>query len=156
MTVPPNNDDRLVDFLRANRPIPPPMSPNSETQMMKAIAEASAIASLSSVPSKVSPNRRLWLIPSVIAAGFAIAWGSDRLLTSSKLNPIELASLETFLENNWDGVEAESEAIESEPDWFLSTNPTDSSPTFATGKERREDNKQGMDRYSAQPVMLYH
>lgn len=156
MTVPPNNEDRLVDFLRANRPIPPPMSPNSEAQMMKAIADASAIVDPSSVTAKISPYRRLWLIPSVIAAGVAIAWGSDRLLTSPKPNPLELASLETFLENNWEGVEAENEAVESEPDWFLSTNLTHSSHTFATGKGRREDNKQSIERYPVQPVMLYH
>ena len=110
-----NNDQPLVDFLRQNRPDVPPVNEELEARIM-ALVEASP----SSEPVKKSSvipfrRRRFWLMQGAIAAGLAIAWGTNYLLTPKPPTAIELASLELFIEDTWDGVLEE----EYQNDWDL-------------------------------------
>lgn len=112
MTKLSSDEQKLQAFMRQHRPVPPPASPDLEEQLMQAIAFNSnttvnkpinlAIAK-SQKPNRV---RQRWLIPSTIAAGLLITWSSTRLLipTSELAN----ASLEAFLETNWNDVIGET------------------------------------------------
>jgi hypothetical protein len=100
----PNNDQKLVDFIRQNRPDLPPENQDLEAQIMAAVAANPRSESRQN--SSVIPFRRrsLWLMPPAIAAGLLMAWGTNRLLTPPPPTATELASLEVFIENTWDGV----------------------------------------------------
>jgi anti-sigma factor RsiW len=90
----PNDDDRLKEFLRQHAGAVPPAAPNLEQQIMVAVAS-------SPQPARY---RRLWFVPPAIAAALAIAWAGSRLLVPAPLSATELASLEAFMESNWNGV----------------------------------------------------
>lgn len=117
MTQPPKNSDRLGDFLRQHCPVPPSPSPDLEQRIMNAIA--------TSPQAKTFPHRQ-WLIPSVIAASLLIAWVGKSLLMPPKPSAAELASLEAFIENTWEDVEATSEASDTELDEFDLSKSTNS------------------------------
>jgi hypothetical protein len=110
----PNNDQKLVEFLRQNRPDLPPENQDLEAQIMAAVAATPR--SESGQNSSVIPFRRrsLWLMPPAIAAGLLIAWGTSRLLTPPPQTATELASLEVFIENTWDEV-----LDQDSQDWYL-------------------------------------
>lgn len=128
MTQPPMDDEHLVDFLRQNRPIPPSTPPDLEERIMISITASST----SSSPPNVTafPYRRLWVVPSAIVAGVLIAWGSDRFFAPTRPTAAELASLETFLENNWNGIGVENETTDLDADWFSPANPTNPSNNY--------------------------
>jgi hypothetical protein len=110
----PNDDERLVKFLRQHRPSVPPAAPGLEDQIMQAVASSG---------SHYPVRRRLWVVPPVaIAAGVLIAWVGHQVLTPP-MATVDPANLEAFLEDNWDGVVSETpEVIASEPnesDWLL-------------------------------------
>lgn len=110
----PNNDQKLVEFLRQNRPDLPPENQDLEAQIMAAVAATPR--SESGQNSSVIPFRRrsLWLMPPAIAAGLLMAWETSRLLTPAPPTVTELASLEVFIENTWDGV-----LDKDSQDWYL-------------------------------------
>lgn len=110
----PNNDQKLVDFLRQNRPDLPPENQDLESQIMAAVAATPQ--NRGGQKSSVIPFRRrsLWLMPPAIAAGLSIAWGTSLLLTPTPPTTTELASLEVFIENTWDGV-----LDQDSQDWYL-------------------------------------
>lgn len=114
MSHPPKDSDRLVDFLRQHRPVPPSPPPDLEERIMTAVA--------ASPHAKTFPHRRLWLIPSAIAGTLLIAWGSTNLHQQPKPSAAELASLEAFLENTWEDVGGSSEASDTELDEFDPSN----------------------------------
>ncbi|XWK86882.1 MAG: hypothetical protein U7127_22140 [Phormidium sp.] len=139
----PNDDQRLVDFLRQNRPEIPPSPPDLEEKLFCAIASSPPPQLHHHSPNHPSRFRQLWLVPPAIAASLALAWGGNYLrennsfatinslsptaapnlnksisktskvfISSSNylpgqnrvLNHQELVKIESFLENNWNGV----------------------------------------------------
>jgi hypothetical protein len=109
MTQLPPDDKQWQEFLRKHRPTPPPAAANLEDQLMNAICVNSETGSQKGEPhfpnvTSRKPVRiwRLWAVPSVIAAGLLMALTSSRLLIFSPDS--SNASLEAFLETNWNEV----------------------------------------------------
>lgn len=128
MTQLSSDDQKLQAFLRQNRPTPPPTTSDLEEQIMQAIACTNTTTNKSTnlaiaKPQKPNRVRQLWLIPSTIAAGLLITSSSVRLLfpTPEASN----ASLESFLETNWNDVTGETANNPARNnllnDWILET-----------------------------------
>lgn len=75
----PNDDQRLVDFLRQNRPEIPPSSPDLEEKLFSAIASSPPPQLHHHSRNNISRFRQLWLVPPAIAASLALAWGGNYL-----------------------------------------------------------------------------
>lgn len=88
-----NDDERLVEFLHQYRPDVPPASPDLEQKIICAVTTS---------PQK-SHKQRSWLVPSAVAAGLLIAWTGYRSLMPANFSTAQ-ASLDAFLESNWDGI----------------------------------------------------
>ncbi len=128
----PKDDGRLVDFLRQNFPSPPAASPDLEAQILEAIA---------SLPDRekhqelaTQPDRRngrvlpLWeWRGAIVAASLLAAWTGYRLFTPQRLTPIDLVSLEAFVETNWNGVVSDAPTVEPVFEWFFSAQPSSES-----------------------------
>ncbi len=115
MTPLPPDDKQWQEFLRKHCPTPPPAAADLEEQLMNAIER-----------SPQTPNsRRLWAVPSALAAGLLMAWSGYRTLIPSPALSTSSASLEAFLENNWNDVVGETPAPVGSPnntiqsDWIL-------------------------------------
>lgn len=112
MTQLSSDDQKLQAFLRQHRPVPPPASPELEEQLMQAIAfDAKTTVDKQTnlaLAKSQKPNqaRLLWLIPSTIAASLLIIWSSSHLLIPAP--ELANASLESFLETNWNDVTGET------------------------------------------------
>lgn len=123
----PNDDERLVEFLRQYRPDVPPAAPNLEAEIWQAIASSPQSSFQPRSLRVLPPFRKL---ATGIAAGFLLAWGGVRLLTPATL--IDTASLETFMVNHWDGVVDEtvevSQSDNTETDWLLLADGNNASP----------------------------
>lgn len=117
MTQSPQEEKEWQVFLRENRPTPPPAAKDLEEQLMKAIA----------ISNRPVRKRRLWAISSTIAASLLMAWGGYHFLGISQ-DSTNYASLENFMENNWNEVVGEVPASlpsnASQADWLLETNTT--------------------------------
>lgn len=74
MTKLPNDDQRLVDFLRQNRPEIPPYNPELEENLFQAIASSPPPQLHHRSPNNSSRFRKLWLVPPAIAASLALVW----------------------------------------------------------------------------------
>ncbi|MBH8576206.1 hypothetical protein I8752_25085 [Nostocaceae cyanobacterium CENA369] len=94
-----SDDDRdLVDFLCQHRPKIPPASPDLSQQILQQVEN---------LPIQPLPHRsRLWLVTPVIAAGLIAALFSW-VLVPAKPSEAELATLQTFIESNWQGTVSE-------------------------------------------------
>lgn len=118
MTKYPNDDERLVEFLRQHRPSVPPASPNLEQQIMLG----------ASSHMRHQGRRQLWIVPPTIVAGLLMFWTGYRILTPSSPS-VDTASLETFLVNNWDGVVGDTSVAPqrdtAEADWLTLANSKD-------------------------------
>lgn len=121
----PKDDKNLTGFLRKYRPDIPPAKSDFEQQLMTEIAKISH----NSPKHKLFalPHRSLWLLPPTIAAGLLIAWNGHRALLSPQPSQAELASLEVFIENNWDGMVNDKPAIDPQIEW-VSAKKTKNSP----------------------------
>ncbi|MFB2878273.1 hypothetical protein [Floridanema aerugineum] len=82
----PNDDQRLVDFLRQNRPEIPPSPPDLEEKLFCAIASSPPPQLHHHSPNHPSRFRQLWLVPPAIAASLALAWGGNYLRQNNSLN----------------------------------------------------------------------
>lgn len=104
----PENDQKLVDFLRQHHPDVPPVSEDLEARIMAAVEASHPSEAIEKAieKSSVIPLRRrsLWLMPPAIAAGLLITWGTHHWLTPAPPTATELASLEVFIETIWDEV----------------------------------------------------
>lgn len=113
--LPPDDDKQWQEFLHQNCPTPPPASPDLEEQLINAIE-------MSQQPAN---SRRLWALPPAIAAGLLMVWSSYRtLMPIPELS--NSATVEAFLEDNWNGVVGETQASlqsnTTQEDWMLSAN----------------------------------
>lgn len=112
LTSPPE-DAALVSFLRQYRPVPPAAPPEAEAQLMAAIAQMPH-------PPQTHPGRwlgRHWkLTGAAILAGVSVGlglgltpqWQQARSPQLDNPQTAELAALEAFLENSWEGALAQS------------------------------------------------
>ncbi|NMG09130.1 hypothetical protein [Brasilonema sp. UFV-L1] len=89
----PNDDKDLIHFLRQHRTQIPPASPDLEKRILQDV-QASPMQVL-------RPSSRLWLVPGVIAASLVAAVVGYRALAPTQPSAAEVASLETFIESNW-------------------------------------------------------
>ncbi len=121
----PKDDKNLTGFLRKYRPDVPPAKLDFEQQLMTEIAKIPQNSPKNKLFSW--PHRGLWLLPPTIAAGLLIAWNGHRYLLSPQPSPAELASLEVFIENNWDGMVNDKPAIDTQIEWVSAKKPKNSS-----------------------------
>ncbi len=100
MTSSPNDEQdlKLVNFLRQHHPEVPVASPDLERRILQDI-ETLRTTSIP-IQRRRSP---VWLVPSVIAAGMVAAIVGYHSLVPPSPTPAELAKLERFMENNWQG-----------------------------------------------------
>ena len=110
MTQPPyppsssQDDRRLVRFLQQHRLAVPTAAPDLEFRLMQTVEQE--IQRNPVLDTIVTARRnRLWLrlMPPAILATLLLAWTGYRLLTPPKLTPEQIADLEFFMENTWDG-----------------------------------------------------
>lgn len=118
MTQFPDDDKRLVEFLRQHRGHVPPSAPDLESQIMQAVASAPP-----------QGRRKIWLLPSAIVASLLVTWAGYRVLVphTASTASTNTAELEAFLATNWDSVvagetPASSSSQDAEADWLLSEN----------------------------------
>ncbi|MBE9229951.1 hypothetical protein IQ264_31615 [Phormidium sp. LEGE 05292] len=81
----PNDDQRLVDFLRQNRPEIPPSSPDLEEKLFQAIASSTLPQLHHNSRKHSSRYRQLWLVPPAIAASVALVLAGNYLRGNSSL-----------------------------------------------------------------------
>ncbi|MFB2897630.1 hypothetical protein ACE1CI_32330 [Aerosakkonemataceae cyanobacterium BLCC-F50] len=82
----PNDDQRLIDFLRQNRPEVPPSPPDLEEKLFCAIASSPPPQLHHHSPNHPSRFRQVWLVPPAIAASLALAWGGNYWRENNSLN----------------------------------------------------------------------
>ncbi|MBE9127135.1 MULTISPECIES: hypothetical protein [unclassified Coleofasciculus] len=116
MTQLPPDDKEWQEFLRQHCPTPPPAADDLEDRLLNAIEEQ----------EQPMRSRGLWAIPPAIVAGLLMAWSGYRTLIPLPEPSHSSASLEAFLENNWNSVTGEtpvSSSPESTPaNWVLLAN----------------------------------
>jgi hypothetical protein len=115
MTQLPPDDKQWKEFLQQYRPAPPPTPDGFEERLMKAVDQS---------PHPLL-SRRLWALPPALVAGLLMAWSGYRTLVPIS-EPSNSANVETFLEDNWNGVVGEtlvsSQSNSTQTDWLLSAN----------------------------------
>ncbi|WP_017324754.1 hypothetical protein [Synechococcus sp. PCC 7336] len=105
MTVPPDEEQKLVNFLRQYCPDPPPADPALRDEIL-----ARAVLHPHSPRSRW--RRWRWAIPPVVAAAILAGW----LWPRPSLTTAELEELENYLISSWSA----STTIEADPfdDWL--------------------------------------
>ncbi len=121
MTKFSNDDEPLVEFLQKHRPHIPEGKADLEAQIMAVISNSETILQLNQSNRFMQNVGRgfhwwLWFIPAAIAAVVLMTWGGQRYLSASKPNPAQLASLEAFIESNWDGSGVDTEPMDNDSD----------------------------------------
>lgn len=133
-----NSDEKLVDFLKQYRPNIPEAAPDLEQRLLAALEkdEVDRPESPLNLPEKRSRISSIakWAFPPAIAASLLVFWSGYRLLIPTPVHPDEVAHLEAFLLNNWDGVlnedNGEIAGDRSQTDWLnISVNADNELPT---------------------------
>ena len=105
----PDKDENLVQFLRHYRPIAPAPPNDLEKRVMAMVQQH---------PRSSPVSRKLWIIPSAIAAIACLAWGASRWLeptpnfASHESQSQELAA---FLVDNWQNVADPPASLHADP-----------------------------------------
>jgi hypothetical protein len=95
-----DDDDNLANFIRQYRPEVPPVSPNLENKILQDVEKLHIV----SLPPKRQHYRwRKMFILGAIASGLLAVIFGYRALIPATPSPAELASLENFMESNWQG-----------------------------------------------------
>ncbi|MEH2057591.1 MAG: hypothetical protein V7K97_15785 [Nostoc sp.] len=106
MTHLPNDDSDLINFLSQHCPEVPPASPDLEQQILQ------QVKTWPQAPLRNYSRLRL-VLPALAAGLVAAAIVGYRALIPPQPSPAELASLETFIESNWQAT-ASSEHLGSD------------------------------------------
>ena len=115
--LPTDDDDSLVNFLKANRPEVPPATPDLEERIVQVVESKTTSPVNRFFQHDPAKCRRLWLVPPAIAVGVLFAIGSDSLRSSTLFrsswatttpSEAEMVSLEAFLEHNWNNLTFDS------------------------------------------------
>ncbi len=90
----PDDDTKLVNFLRQNRPIPPSANLNLEMRILAQIEGKKPVI------KKSKP----WIISSIIGASLMMIFSGYNLWKYQEMASIDHSSVETFLAQNLDSV----------------------------------------------------
>jgi hypothetical protein len=113
----PNNDRDLVNFLQQHRPLPPKAKIRLETQLME-LVERQPQTSAKHI------SGFLWAVPSAIAMGLVITWGSQRFSQPTPQVVQENLNLELLLVDNWETTTIEDSYF-STNSYFSTTSKTE-------------------------------
>lgn len=133
----PPDDEKLVEFLRQYRPVPPPAGASAEERLLAAIESEPKV--------RHSPYSFRWAIPALVAAGVLLVWGSIRLFTPLTLpqgqvadrnrDATDTADIEEFMFSSWNGAIDGATPIayndSSESNWAL-LNELESNSDFSS------------------------
>lgn len=107
-------DDRLVEFLHQYRPCPPPEAMGLEDRIVQDIQR------LTPEQTVTRSRRKVWVF-GAIAASLVLAIGGyarwSTQLANQPLSEAEIASLDRFLQDTWQGIGQTSSSVEDP--WFL-------------------------------------
>lgn len=123
------DDCTLVQFLRQHRPTVPPAAIDLEDRVMAALATTDW--ETDGVPSRVTPiapalGIHLWRRPSrqwllagtVLAVSVLAAWSGQRLWRLAQApSPAEVAEIEQFMEQSWQGTLVSATTDAYNPFW---------------------------------------
>jgi hypothetical protein len=105
MTEHHDDDKKLVNFLRQNRPQIPPTSPKLEDKIIYQISQYPENTRSRKIEKFIYifqiHRRFLYFFSPVIAVGIIIFISSNHLLTPQKPSESEISKIEDFMENNW-------------------------------------------------------
>ena len=107
-----NSDEKLVNFLKQNRPNLPKASPDFEQKVLAAIDRNDAtnlnylenLRSIASTKKSKIVGFPKWAFPTAIAASLLVFGSGYRVLITAQHQKDEAAHLEAFLVNNWEAV----------------------------------------------------
>ncbi len=107
-----NSDEKLVNFLKQNRPNIPDSAPDLEQRVLAAIDRDDAreqnyrgnLRSIASINKTKIVDFSNWNLTAAIAASFLVFASGYRILVTAQFRADEAAHLEAFLVNNWEGV----------------------------------------------------
>lgn len=117
----PNDDQRLINFLKQYHPSTPEPVANLEEQIMAALDQDLVQESSPPRHSRRVMRAFKWVF-SFMAAGLTLLWIGDRLSQPSSLTAIEQSQLEGFIQSNWNEVMGETQ----ETSWLtMLENPQD-------------------------------
>ncbi|MEH2177610.1 hypothetical protein [Nostoc sp.] len=105
MTKLPNDDSDLINFLRQHRPEVPPAASDLEQQILQQVKTWP-------LPPLVHYFRLRLVLPA-LAAGLVAAIVGYRTLMPTQPSPAEIATLQNFIESNWQGTVSD-EHLESD------------------------------------------
>ncbi len=138
MTQLPPDDQQWQEFLRKHRPTPPPAADGLEDQLMKAIAQQTGDRQANLLTTAQKPAivkyhkiRQMWTARSAIAAGLLMAMSGYHILMLST-DTASSASLDAFMENNWNEVVGDRPASSHNTtplDWMLEVNTSQGAVT---------------------------
>ncbi|MCW5315111.1 hypothetical protein GTQ43_15220 [Nostoc sp. KVJ3] len=109
MTQLPNDNRNLINFLSQHCPEVPPASPDLEQQILQQVKTWPQ--------SPVRHYSRPRLVLPALAAGLVAAIVGYRAFIPAQPSPAELATLQNFIESNWQGT-VSNEHLESDV-WHL-------------------------------------
>jgi hypothetical protein len=117
MTRFPDDDKKLIQFVRQHRPQPPSAPPALEDRILDAVEQPN-------LPRRSRQRRwyRSSWIPPAIAASLLVSLASYHVLTPQKPNSTDIASLETFVENSWQATASDTSDEDQFPLNDASTN----------------------------------
>ncbi len=96
----PKDDEKLVEFLKEYRPLPPPPKSSLEDELIELIESEPVI-------SGYSAHWR-WLLPSTLAASLVLFLGMYRVLSPTpQMAQVSPEELEGFLVESWTGIVGE-------------------------------------------------
>ncbi|MBW4471153.1 MAG: hypothetical protein KME45_12220 [Stenomitos rutilans HA7619-LM2] len=113
----PNDDHELVAFLKQHRPQAPPPDPALESRLFDTI-DALPTQQNVVVFQRSQPRVRrslVWLVPPTLAAGLVATLVGYHTLVPAKPSATDLASLQAFMESNWQGTVNSSSTDEELP-----------------------------------------
>lgn len=114
-----DEQQQLISFLKAYRPVPPTASKSLEERLMKRIEQEP-------ITSKYSSSWR-WIVPSTLAASLLLLWGGYSLFFPKPQMVASSEELESFLMENWTDTMGESSVTSginsTDVNWFNLADP---------------------------------
>jgi hypothetical protein len=117
----PEDDERLVAFLKEYRPVPPKARSNAESQLMELVTREPP-------PPARHSHQFFWIVSSAVTGSLLLAVGGYRWLNPSPQFANNPEELETFVVDSWSGAMGDSPVAvpaqrTAESEWYFLSEP---------------------------------